>query len=247
MSFVLTLAWAALGATAVLRRRPAVATRLKVLVAGPVEPGRSRLSRGAVLLPALSTRALVVCGVAVLVSAIAFPPLAAVVVVVAALRPWLRARRSVARKHAAVERDVGDVVTLIGLAVNSGHNLIGSLRAAAAHANGPLADAIGLAVASVDHGVRLADALEALPETLGEVVRPVVVALTSCDRYGAPLAPTLDRLVVDVRVAARQRAETAARRLPIRLLFPLVSCILPAFGLLTVAPLIAGSLRGLRL
>lgn len=178
---------------------------------------------------------------------IVFPPLGLVVIAVMAWRPFLRRRRDDRRFRNAVERDVADVVTLIGLAVSSGHNLLGALRAAAANASGPLADGIGGAVASVDHGVRLADALEALPDRLGEVVRPVVAALVSCDRYGAPLGPTLDRLASDVRIASRQRAEAAARRLPIRLLFPLVSCILPAFGLLTVAPLIAGSLRGLRL
>jgi hypothetical protein len=38
-----------------------------------------------------------------------------------------------------------------------------------------------------------------------------------------------------------------ARRLPVKLLFPLVLCTLPAFALLTVVPLLVGSLRELRL
>lgn len=247
MTPLLALGWAALACSAVLARRPAPARRVdSLVVGGPAH--HARLQRR-VALPALtlSKRTVAIGLPAVAASAMVFPPLALALLGVAAVRPVVRRRRAAARAQAAVERDVADVVTLIGLAVNSGHNLLGALRAAAAHADGPLARGIGAAAASVDHGRRLADAIEELPDHLGEVVRPVVVALISCDRYGAPLGPTLDRLAADVRVAARQRAEAAARKLPIRLLFPLVSCILPAFGLLTVAPLIAGSLRELRL
>jgi tight adherence protein C len=145
----------------------------------------------------------------------------------------------------AVERDLGDVVALVGLAVSAGCNLRGALEAASTHSSGALTDALRGAVASADRGQRIADALEPLPDALGETVRGFVAALISCDRYGAPLGATLDRLALDVRTASRQRAEAAARRLPVRLLFPLVTCILPAFALLTVAPLIAGSFQGL--
>ena len=249
MTLALGVAWAVLAAAAVLRRRPAMAPRVGELVAAGAQPRHFRTGARPALptLPMPSRRALMVGAPLLLLSAAVFPPLALLVLAAAAVRPVLRGRREAARFRAHVERDVGDVVTLVNLAVSSGHNLLGAVRAAAAHGDGPLAGGFRSAAAAVDRGARLADSLELLPDELGEVVRPVVVALVSCDRYGAPLGPTLDRLASDVRVAARQQAEAAARRLPIRLLFPLVSCILPAFGLLTVAPLIAGSLRGLSL
>lgn len=243
MIALLAVGWGVLAGTAVARRRPARVARLDALIVGE----RTRRGVPRIALPVASRRTLAVAAPLVVLSAVVFPPLAFLVLGVFALRPVIEKRRAAAALRSSVERDIGDVVTLIGLAVNSGHNLRGALRAAGAHAEGPLAASLRAVTASVDHGVRLADALEALPAQLGEVVRPIVVALVSCDRYGAALGPTLDRLAGDVRVANRQRAEAAARRLPIRLLFPLVTCILPAFGLLTVAPLIAGSLRGLRL
>jgi tight adherence protein C len=43
----------------------------------------------------------------------------------------------------------------------------------------------------------------------------------------------------------RQRADAAARRLPIKLSFPLVLCVLPAFIVLTVVPAIIGAFRTL--
>ena len=48
------------------------------------------------------------------------------------------------------------------------------------------------------------------------------------------------------RVTGTRRAASSARRVPVTLLFPLVFCTLPAFALLTVAPLLAGGLRSLR-
>ena len=67
------------------------------------------------------------------------------------------------------------------------------------------------------------------------------------ERYGAPLGAGLERLADEVRRDRRRRAEEAARRIPVKLLFPLVGCVLPAFALLTVAPLVAGALGSLRL
>ena len=76
--------------------------------------------------------------------------------------------------------------------------------------------------------------------------RPLVAALASSDRYGAPLGAGLVRLADDVRLRRRRRAEEAARRVPVQMLFPLVGCSLPAFALLIVAPLIASGLGSLR-
>ena len=102
-------------------------------------------------------------------------------------------------------------------------------------------------VADVRVGRRLADALEDVPARAGEAVRPLVVALVASDRYGAPLSAALERLAGEVRRDRRRRAEEAARRVPVKLLFPLIGCTLPAFALLTVAPLVAGTVRSLRL
>ena len=236
----LAIAWAVLFVAALVHYRPAAAGRTFQLLPRPH-------SSGLAAVPLPSPRRLALVLVFALATAALFPPAGLLVLVVATVRPMLRKRRQTKAEAAAVERDVADVVALVGLAVSSGCNLPGALDAASAHADGALAHALRAAVLNVKRGSRIADALEALPAQLGEGVRPFVAALVSCDRYGAALGPTLERLAADVRTTSRQRAEAAARQLPVRLLFPLVSCILPAFALLTVAPLIAGSVDGLSL
>jgi hypothetical protein len=155
-------------------------------------------------------------------------------------------------KHveAAIADAVPDVIDLFAVAIAAGLNTRLALRAVADRAPpGDLTEALaGVERDLMATGARLADTIERLPEQLGtEAVRPLVTAITDAERYGAALGPTLDRLADDARRSRQRRAEEAARRVPVKLLFPLVTCILPAFGLLTVAPLIAGGLRALRL
>lgn len=160
------------------------------------------------------------------------------------------ARRRRRRAEAAIADAVPDVVDLFAVAVASGLNTRLALRAVAERAPpGQLADALRRTVDRVETtGIRLADAIDRLNDELhGDAVRSLASAITDAERYGAALGPTLDRLADDARRTRQRKAEEAARRIPVKLLFPLVTCILPAFGLLTVAPLIAGGLRALRL
>ena len=80
----------------------------------------------------------------------------------------------------------------------------------------------------------------------GRPGRDVARAIAGADRDGLPLAPVLDRLAADARTARRRLGEIAARRLPVRLTFPLVTCTLPSFVLLAIAPAVIGALSTLR-
>lgn len=147
-----------------------------------------------------------------------------------------------------------DLVDLFAVAIGAGLNV--RLATVAVGRRGPaghLSEQLRRVEDDVASGARLADALDRVPARLAgagaadETVRSLVAALVDAERYGTPLGPTLDRLAAEARRSRQRRAEEDARRIPVKLLFPLVTCILPAFGLLTVAPLIAGGLRALRL
>lgn len=140
-----------------------------------------------------------------------------------------------------------DVIDLFALALGAGLNLRLAIDAVARRAPPSWAGALVSAADHVDRGRRVAETLETLPVVLGEPARPLVRVLVSAERYGSPLLPALERLAVDARLDRRRRAEESARRVPVKLLFPLVLCVLPAFALLTVAPLLAGALDALRL
>ncbi len=64
---------------------------------------------------------------------------------------------------------------------------------------------------------------------------------------GAPLLPAVSGYAAALRSEERSRQINAARRLPVKLLFPLALLILPGFLVLTVGPAVLGSLERLGL
>jgi tight adherence protein C len=159
--------------------------------------------------------------------------------------PLVEASRARRRHEERLLADLPEVVDLLGLAVGAGLTVPMAVAVVARRAPGEVGAALRHVAAAIALGRRAADALDDLPAVAGEAVRPVTAALAASDRYGIPLGPTLAVLSVEVRADRRRRAEAAARRVPVKLLFPLVLCVLPAFGLLTVVPLLAGAATSL--
>jgi tight adherence protein C len=88
---------------------------------------------------------------------------------------------------------------------------------------------------TIDLGGRLADGLDAAA-ALHRGFGPVAEALAGSADLGVAVDATLARIGAEARADVRRAAEARARTVPVRLLFPLVFLILPAFGLLGIAP-----------
>ena len=163
---------------------------------------------------------------------------------------WITPHRRRAQLHRREQAEIIDelpeAIDLLRLAVSSGLNVHLAVAAVGERLDGPVGLGLAGAVQRTHTGMRLADALDPLPETVGEPVRPLVRVLVDGDRYGTELEPALEQLSADSRLLRRRHAEEQARRLPLRLLLPLVACILPAFILLTLAPVLAETLTVLR-
>jgi tight adherence protein C len=167
------------------------------------------------------------------------------VVGAAAVLAWGRvaASRDRRRQAGAVSDQLPEVVDLLVLAAGSGLNVALSVEAVGRFSNGTVGRAFAEVARDQRRGRLLSDALAELPAELGPPVRGLSAALVDADRYGTPLLPVLETLAAEVRQQRRRRAEDRARQAPVRLIFPLVLCALPAFGLLTVVPLLLATLR----
>jgi tight adherence protein C len=70
--------------------------------------------------------------------------------------------------------------------------------------------------------------------------------LAQTDRFGTPIIRALSRLSEDIRQKRRQRAEEAASKTKIKIIFPLVLCIFPCIFIVLLAPAILSIIAGMQ-
>jgi Type II secretion system (T2SS), protein F len=223
LAWTLGAAWGLLGALPLARaaRRVATTARTAALTSTDHDTGRAHTRPRPAWVDALVART-------------RLGPVARVVGVV-------RGRRRARVIDAVVARELPVVIDLIGVAVGAGCTPYLAVEVAATWSPPAVAASLLAVLRSCALGVSfdaaLADAVRATPR-LG----PLGDALLAAERLGSPVGPVLTRLAAEERTALRRRAEAHARRIPVRLLFPLVFLVLPAFVLLTVVPGVAAGL-----
>jgi tight adherence protein C len=161
--------------------------------------------------------------------------------VVARLARPLRDRRRRRQDADVLRRELPLALDLLQVAVTAGSTPYRAVELVARWGPPRTGDAFRAVLGATRVGRSLADALTTSAGT-HPTLAPVVDVLGASDRLGAPAAPALTRLAQEVRADLRRRAEARARTLPVKLLFPLVFLVLPAFGLLTVVPALLGAL-----
>ena len=217
-----------------LRRRSVRA--LPGRTAPPTVRGASRRLRIA------AVAALAVCCVVALGPAVAIVVGGAVVGIV-----LLRRRRRTHAEQQAIDEAMPDAIELMVMCLHAGltpPQAIGELARVAPVQCAPGFPGDGPAPPSRRRLCRSARRAERAQ--YGRSALPLVSALGTAVRDGLPLAPVLDRLGDEANAARRRAGEAAARRLPVRLSFPLVVCTLPSFVLLAIAPAVLGALSTVR-
>jgi tight adherence protein C len=165
----------------------------------------------------------------------------------AALRTVSRVARAPARaRHRRrvddeMARQVADAVDLVGVGVAAGHTPYLAVQLGARWSPPLVARDLEAAVRACTIGQSFDDALRELGRHSPHA-RCLADTLRTSARLGSPAAPALGRLASELRADLRRRAEARARTVPVRLCFPLVGCILPAFALLTVIPAVVAGI-----
>jgi tight adherence protein C len=140
-------------------------------------------------------------------------------------------------RNERIRRDLPDSMDLLTISVEAGLPFDAALSQVARNTRGPLADELFRVLQEMQIGLARTDALRAVAErTNVPELRGFVTAMVQADSFGIPVASVLRVQARDLRVKRSQRAEEIAQKVPVKILFPLVFCILPALFIVVMGP-----------
>jgi Flp pilus assembly protein TadB len=161
---------------------------------------------------------------------------------VAAVAVWVVLCRAeppgVRRRRLRVRAELPHVVGLLASGVRSGLPPAEALRLVCTALPGPAADALSGLPGRIEMGVDPIEVWRSLEADAA--LAPLGRSLARSVRTGEPVAEALERLGEELAARARAEVEDAARRVGVQAAVPLGVCLLPAFLLLGVVPVVAG-------
>jgi tight adherence protein C len=136
-----------------------------------------------------------------------------------------------------VRRELPDALDLLTISVESGLAFDAGLAQVARRTSGPLAQEFFRVLQEMQIGTGRVQAMRALAErTDVPELRSFVGAMIQADAFGIPISGVLRVQAREMRVKRSQRAEELAQKVPVKILFPLIFCILPCLFLVIMGP-----------
>ncbi len=130
-----------------------------------------------------------------------------------------------------------DILDQITIGVEAGLGFDSAMARSAKSNEGPLAEELMRTLQHVQAGLSRAEALRGLAQrNKVPELRQFVAAILQAEQFGIPMAQVLRVQAGEQRRKRRQRAEEKAMKLPVKVLFPLVLCILPALFVVLIGP-----------
>jgi tight adherence protein C len=148
---------------------------------------------------------------------------------------WLAGR--VRARQKLVLKSLPDAIDLVTTCVEAGLGLDAALARVAEKSTGPLANEMSRMLREVAMGKLRREGLTEMAERLGvEDLTRFVNAIIQAEQLGVGIAQVLRVQSEQMRMRRRQAAEKTAHEAPIKMIFPLVLFIFPAFMLIILGP-----------
>jgi tight adherence protein C len=136
-----------------------------------------------------------------------------------------------------IRRALPDTMDLLTISVEAGLGFDAALAQVVRSTEGPLAQEVARMLQEMQVGVARADALRNVADRNDvDELKGFVLAMVQAEQFGVSIAKVLRSQAGQLRTKRRQRAEEKAMKIPVKILFPLIFCILPAMFVVLLGP-----------
>jgi tight adherence protein C len=140
-------------------------------------------------------------------------------------------------RSAKMQRALPDAIDLLTISVESGLGFDAAVAQVARNTEGPLAEEFARMLQEMQIGRGRSEALRSLAERSNlPDLRSFVSAMVQADAFGIPVGQVLRVQSSEIRVKKRQWAEEQAQKVPVKILVPLIFCILPTLFIAVLGP-----------
>jgi len=136
-----------------------------------------------------------------------------------------------------VLRTLSDTLDLLTISVEAGLSLNAAMAQVVKNVPGVLSSEFARMLQEIQLGVPRSEAFRHLAErTDVEELNSFALAMIQADIFGVSISSVLRTQAQQLRIKRRQAIEAKAQQTPVKMVFPLVLCILPALFIVIVGP-----------
>jgi tight adherence protein C len=141
------------------------------------------------------------------------------------------------RRTSRIRRALPDMLDMLTISVQAGLGFDMALVKLVRNTSGPLAEEFGRMLNEVQAGISRRDALRHLGDrTNVPELDAFITAMVQADVFGVSVSGILQSQSLELRKKRRQYVEEQAQKAPVKMVFPIIFCMLPATMLVVLGP-----------
>jgi tight adherence protein C len=145
--------------------------------------------------------------------------------------------RRVQERQSEILKTLSDTLDLLTISVEAGLSLNAAIAQVVQNVPGVLSSEFARMLQEIQLGVPRSDAFRHLAErTDVEELNAFALAMVQADVFGVSIASVLRTQAQQLRIKRRQRAEAKAQQTPVKIVFPLILCVMPSLFIVIIGP-----------
>ncbi len=151
--------------------------------------------------------------------------------------PVILLQNRAAARQKSIQQELPDVLDQVTISIESGMGFEAAFAHIGERRTGPLAEEIVRVVQDMRLGMSRREAYEAMAERNDVAdLRNFVKSVVQAEQYGVSISRVVRTQATEIRFGRRKRAEAAALKVPVKILFPLMLCIFPVLFIVILTP-----------